>query len=313
MDLITVVVPVYNAEKTIEKCVDSLLSQSYSNIEIILINDCSTDRSLDICKNYADKHGNIKVLSNQKNSGVSYTRNRGIDDAHGKYICFVDSDDYVETEYLEILYNIYQEYNLFPICGFVFHDEYSGVKPVEYRWSGGSEKVSLGDAFRLYGELYLTALWNKLFINKIIKEKCVRFDTALSMGEDIKFTVEYLLKAGTEFVYVTDKMPYHYMKLNNTSLMADFAKGGMKSCEELLNTIKSLAEKYNSEADKIMQNEIENKKNTLIYFIMHDKTYSKKEKLEKAREIKPDFSNSDYNKYKISMLKEKIFTKLFLK
>ena len=313
MDLITVVIPVYNAERTIEKCIDSLLSQSYKNIEIILINDCSTDGSLDICNNYIDKHSNIKVLSNRKNSGVSYTRNRGIDVAKGKYICFVDSDDYVEADYLEILYNIYQEYDLFPICGFVFHDEYSGGKPVEYCWSGGSEKVSLGEAFRLYDELYLTALWNKLFLNKIIKEKCIRFDTALSMGEDIKFTVEYLLKLETEFVYVTDKMPYHYMKLNNTSLMADFAKGGMKSGEELLDLIKSLVEKYNFKADIIMQIEMENKKNTLIYFIMHDKTYSKKEKIAKIREINPDFSNLDYNKYKISMIKEKIFTKLFLR
>ena len=152
MDLITVVVPVYNAEKTIGKCVDSLLSQSYKNVEVILVNDCSNDRSLDICNEYANKHGNVRVLSNEKNLGVSYTRNRGIDATNGKYICFVDSDDYVDNDYLEILYNIYQEYNLFPICGFIFHDEYSGVKPVEYRWSGGSEKVSLGEAFRLNDE-----------------------------------------------------------------------------------------------------------------------------------------------------------------
>ena len=123
MDLITVVVPVYNAEKTIGKCVDSLLSQSYKNVEVILVNDCSNDRSLDICNEYANKHGNVRVLSNEKNLGVSYTRNRGIDATNGKYICFVDSDDYVDNDYLEILYNIYQEYNLFPICGFIFHLE----------------------------------------------------------------------------------------------------------------------------------------------------------------------------------------------
>lgn len=88
-----------------------------------------------------------------------------------------------------------------PICGFIYHDEVNHCKPVKYSWSGGEEKVSLGDAFKLNAELYLTALWNKLFDMQIIEKFNVRFDENLSMGEDLRFSVEYFEKSDTEFVY----------------------------------------------------------------------------------------------------------------
>lgn len=103
MDKISIVVAVYNAEKTLKKCVDSLLNQTYNNIEIILVNDCSKDNSLDICNEYSKVNDNVKVISNERNSGVSNTRNNGIDNSTGEYICFVDSDDYVESNYIEVL------------------------------------------------------------------------------------------------------------------------------------------------------------------------------------------------------------------
>ena len=149
MDKISIVVAVYNAEKTLKKCVDSLLNQTYNNIEIILVNDCSKDNSLDICNEYSKANDNVKVISNDRNYGVSDTRNNGIDNSTGEYICFVDSDDYVESNYIEVLYYYYQKYNTVPICGFVYHDEYNHEKPVKYSWSGDEGLVSLGEAFRL--------------------------------------------------------------------------------------------------------------------------------------------------------------------
>ena len=107
MDKISIVVAVYNAEKTLKKCVDSLLNQTYNNIEIILVNDCSKDNSLDICNEYSKANDNVKVISNDRNYGVSDTRNNGIDNSTGEYICFVDSDDYVESNYIEVLYYYY--------------------------------------------------------------------------------------------------------------------------------------------------------------------------------------------------------------
>lgn len=114
MDLISVVVAVYNAENTIKKCVDSLLSQTYDNTEIILVNDCSGDGSLKICREYEATNKNITVIDSKSNEGVSATRNKGIDISKGKYICFVDSDDYVEDNYLERLYECRKNTTLCP-------------------------------------------------------------------------------------------------------------------------------------------------------------------------------------------------------
>ena len=95
-----------------------MLNQTYDNIEIILVNDCSKDNILDICKEYSKTYNNVKVISNEKNSGVSATRNNGINNSTGEYICFVDSDDYVEKDYVEILLKALVNNNLqLSICG----------------------------------------------------------------------------------------------------------------------------------------------------------------------------------------------------
>ena len=100
---ISIIVPVYNAEKTLYKCVESLILQKYKNIEIILINDKSTDSSNKICEELANEYDFIKYIINEKNIGVSATRNIGLDNATGEYIVFVDSDDWVDYNYCEDL------------------------------------------------------------------------------------------------------------------------------------------------------------------------------------------------------------------
>ena len=102
LKLISIIVPVYNAEKTIKKCIDSILAQTYRNFELILINDGSRDSSLNILKEYENTDERIVVIS-QENSGVSVARNKGIDSARGDYIIFVDSDDYISENALEVL------------------------------------------------------------------------------------------------------------------------------------------------------------------------------------------------------------------
>ena len=102
-DLITVVVPCYNVEKYVEKCIDSIINQTYKNLEIILVEDCSTDNTYDIIKKYPKKDKRIKVIKNEKNSGLSFSRNAGIKAATGKYIGFIDSDDYITENFYENL------------------------------------------------------------------------------------------------------------------------------------------------------------------------------------------------------------------
>lgn len=110
-DLISVIVPVYNVEKYLDKCLTSILDQSYQNLEIILIDDGSTDNSRKICDEYKKKDQRIKVI-HKKNGGLSDARNVGIKSATGKYITFVDSDDYVDEDYVEYLYHLIKKYKV---------------------------------------------------------------------------------------------------------------------------------------------------------------------------------------------------------
>ena len=107
-DLISVVVPIYNVENYIKKCVDSILSQTYKNLEIILVDDGSPDNCPQICDEYAQKDNRIKVI-HKENGGLSDARNAGIDISKGKFITFIDSDDYIEKDYVEVLYNSIKE------------------------------------------------------------------------------------------------------------------------------------------------------------------------------------------------------------
>lgn len=104
-ELISIVVPVYNVEKYLKRCLDSLINQTYENIEIILVNDGSTDDSLEICKEYSKNDKRIKIVS-KKNEGLGMARNTGIDNASGQYICFFDSDDFVEINAIEKLHDV---------------------------------------------------------------------------------------------------------------------------------------------------------------------------------------------------------------
>lgn len=308
MDKISIVVAVYNAEKTLKKCVDSLLNQTYNNIEIILVNDCSNDNSLDICNEYSKANDNVKVISNERNSGVSDTRNNGIDNSTGEYICFVDSDDYVESNYIEVLYYYYQKYNTVPICGFVYHDEYNHAKPVKYFWSGNEELVSLGEAFRLKSELYLTALWNKLFDRRLIVEKNIRFDTNISVGEDLRFSIEYFDKNNISEVYVLKKPLYHYMKLSGNSLISGFVDDFDRERESLL-LIKNLANKYKENVDKEYEKAIEQVKISMIYLIMRDKNLSHNNRITKIKKIDFSFNYKKYFFEKVNVYKEKFYSR----
>lgn len=122
-DLISVIVPVYNVEDFLPMCLESIINQTYKNLEIILINDGSTDNSLNICKEYAKKDDRI-VVKTQKNKGLSATRNKGIKLSHGKYIGFVDADDIISLNMYEYLYKaIIEENSQLSICNYIMFDK----------------------------------------------------------------------------------------------------------------------------------------------------------------------------------------------
>jgi len=191
--LVSVIIPVYNCEKYIEKCLDSILKQTYNNIEILVINDGSTDNSLERINRYQDIHKNIHITTTD-NRGVSHARNIGIEQSNGEYIVFVDADDTIESEYIMHI--------VFPIvegrCDIVF----SGYKHI-YLAAKRIEKMSSKiDMYDNLSNTYLFFIKNSLgatilspvmkaFKSKIVKRNCLKFDEDIKYGEDCLFNLNY--------------------------------------------------------------------------------------------------------------------------
>ena len=148
MKLISVIVPVYNTEKYLEKCVMSILNQTYKNLEIILIDDGSTDNSPQICDSLAEKDNRITVI-HQPNGGVSSARNTGLDNTHGDYIMFVDSDDYIAPNMIEFLSENIGDTDI-AMCGYNSVDENGNLSP--------QENVTVAD-----GIISIDTFWNYFY------------------------------------------------------------------------------------------------------------------------------------------------------
>lgn len=197
--LITVVVPVYNKEKYINQCIDTILAQTYKNLEIILVDDGSPDKCPEICDEYATKDKRIKVI-HQKNSGLSATRNVGLEIGKGQYISFIDSDDYIEPDMLEYLYDLISRDNAgMAICNMCedvgYHTKRKIDKP--YMFVPGTE------AFKYSAWVYAT---NRLYRRDFIGD--LRYDTTTAYGEDILFNFE-LMKLNAP-VALGSQAKYHY-------------------------------------------------------------------------------------------------------
>jgi len=216
---VSIIVPVYKAEKCISKCVESLIFQSLKDIEIILVDDGSPDNSGIICDEYAKKDGRLRVI-HKENGGVSSARNRGIEEATGEYILFVDSDDWVEPDYAEALYNTKQRYpNYEVLCGFRTVSDYEGTFVSENRFSKNEEDiVSFKRYMELMGAVLVQSPWNKLYRAAVIKNDNLRFDESLSLGEDVLFNLSYYDCCKSDNVFVLNVPLYNYIKTGGESL-----------------------------------------------------------------------------------------------
>ena len=188
----SVIIPVYNAEQTIEKCLDSLLHQIPETAELLVINDGSPDGSGAICKRYAQKYPAIRYFE-KENGGVSTARNVGLDEAKGEYILFVDSDDYVEANYWQVIDSLIEQHHPdmlqwgFRDCGETVRERNLG----DYAVSGEAavaEKVDL--AIRDY---LFCSLPFRCFRRDLIQNHQLRFDTGLAVGEDQAFIFAYVM------------------------------------------------------------------------------------------------------------------------
>ncbi len=222
---VSYIVPVYNAQDTLLRCVESLVYAARQDFEIILSEDCSSDQSWDTCLQLQQQFPNIVCIRNEKNSGVSHTRNAALEVATGEYILFVDSDDWVSSEYTQTLLQYAQQYpKHFIVCGFHFVDYVLGVKH-DYVWDESGEADHLlerRDLFELTDKILIQQLWNKVFRKDIIDKAHIRFDVKQTMGEDFEFVLDYLKAADFQKCTVINKPLYSYIRANQNSLMSKF-------------------------------------------------------------------------------------------
>lgn len=204
---VSVIIPVYNAEAYLEKCIRSILMQTLSEIEIICIDDGSTDGSGIILKQFAMEDNRIHLIE-QQNQGVSIARNRGIEKAQGEYISFVDADDWAEPDFLELLYkNAKKADVLISICDYVVEDKANLVNDVGVRKGKKlSQKKALEYALRQ--DKYQGFLCNKLFHNSLFREKQIRLDESLLILEDLVCVCQGILCVSK--VYYQPAKKYHY-------------------------------------------------------------------------------------------------------
>ena len=235
MPTITVIVPVYNTEKYLYRCIDSILAQTFTNFELLLIDDGSNDASGQICDEYTTKDNRVRVF-HKKNGGVSSARNLGLDNAIGKYIMFVDSDDYMMPGMLEVMLSALESKKAdLVVCGTM---ETGGgywrpVADVDYSIN------QLNDHFvtLLHTEL-LPPPWNKILKKKIIGN--IRFSEDISFGEDLLFNIQYLKKCET--ISFIKEAPFYHEKENENSLVVKFNRNRLLDIEKVWVVVERFSE-----------------------------------------------------------------------
>ena len=248
-DLITVIINVYNGEKYIKKCIESIINQTYKNLEILVIDDGSTDNTLSIIKEYKDKR--IRIISTE-NKGLSMSRNVGIENALGNYLYFIDSDDFIEKDTIEYLYKLIKKYDV----------NISTCKPMaiynyDYKVRKIKEKIKLLDSFEMLKNVLLAidstgTTWNKLYKKELFSD--IRFENRII--NDIVTTYKLVLKS-KKIVYSNQKK-YYYLKhkdsITTKENSLDRTKDFFDASIERYNYIKKIYPKFNENDFGLVKN-----------------------------------------------------------
>lgn len=241
-ELVSIIVPVYNCQSYLNHCIDSIIGQSYSNIEILLIDDGSIDESGQICDEYSKNDKRIRVF-HKDNTGVSDTRNYGIREASGEYIQFVDSDDWIDTSMTgELVNNIKSCDSDMVVCGYVRITKYMHRKDKIWDKQGiYSNKDYVKNILNDPTGYYYGVIWNKLYKASIIMDNHLHFQEKLNLGEDFTFNMQYLRYAKS--VSTISKRLYIYNYVNTGSL-SRYDKITLEVQKNELNNREILFEEY---------------------------------------------------------------------
>lgn len=243
MEKVSIIIPVYNTEKYLKKCIDSILNQTYNNIEVLIVDDGSTDKSAQICDKYINNE-KVKVV-HIKHQGISFARNTGLDMVTSNYVCFIDSDDYVDNDFIEFLYNQVTTNDVdIAACAFdyvAFNNSKSNIhkKDKLYIFNSHEALVKMCD----FNEAFSCICCNKIYKTKLFKD--LRFQENI-MYEDLCINIE-LLKKTTKIAYFST-IKYHYCRERKESTTNSSYNGkeydGIEHCNKLVRLLK---EEYNED------------------------------------------------------------------
>ena len=229
---VSIIVPLYNVEKYIAQCIESILNQHFKNFELIIINDGSSDSSVDIVQQYVKKDTRI-ILINQENSGVSATRNNGLRRATGKYVVFIDADDFVAPDFLDYMLELSDQYDsdfCFSQNAFTKIDE-EQIESDDIHTLSSDQAIAL-----LLSPRVIVGCWNKIYRRSFLVENDLHFSTSLFYGEGLNFITRVADKANS--ICVGDRKVYYYRRNNETSATTSFNIEKMRNGETALDRIR---------------------------------------------------------------------------
>ncbi len=301
---LSVIVPVYNAEQTIEKCVESLALGRLRDLQIILIDDGSTDSSWQCCQALARRFSQVQCIRSDTNRGVSHARNLGLEAATGEFVCFVDSDDWVSEHYCEALLAAAREHpDSLIACGLHFLNLVEDYRRT-YLWEtvGAEYRVAKADFFELHRKFLLPQLWNKIFRRSIMEAYHLRFDESLNMGEDFQFILAYLDASGAESCVVCNLPLYYYTRRSTNTLMRGFGIAQREAEFERYARLRDL-----TGAQEQYKQALERMRGSFVYHALRHSQASKQQQLVQIREItRSDNAESYFRQLQITKAKEAI-------
>lgn len=260
---VSIIVPVYNAEKTIGRCVDSILNQEYTDFELLLVDDGSKDTSGAICDEYAREDERVRVI-HKENSGVSDSRNMALDMATGTYLQFLDADDWITPNATRLFVETAQQYN----CDMVIADFYRVVgERVSHKGAIEEDGVLTREEFATEmmqnpADFYYGVLWNKFFRRDIVEEHKLRMDSKISWCEDFMFNLEYIRYC--DVFYALQVPIYYYVKTKGSLATSNLT---------IMRTVKMklmVFECYNDFYKNVLPEEEYEKKRLQIYRFLID-------------------------------------------
>ena len=242
-DKVSIIVPIYNAERYMSICIDSILGQSYSNLEVVLVNDGSTDKSLSIMNDYAEKDSRVKIV-NQVNQGVSTARNNGIEKCSGDWVCFSDADDILEPDYIEYLLRLAKTHNTDIALTTKMFSTFGGnqIRKDNIRVVTGEQVV----IDILYYHIPI-GVYCKIFKRSFLSND-IRFYPDVYIGEGFNFNVKALLKA--DRVTIGNRKIYCYRRDNSQSAMTKFS---IDKCKMALKAIEIIGENLTIKSNKLLE------------------------------------------------------------